>query len=83
MRNNVLGNDDSSYKKKIYKRIIFCLLTVFVLVIFNVFILMFRNVIGKTLSLIINVLLDFVVLTLVTIFYDFKISKELVCFRDD
>jgi hypothetical protein len=77
MKNNIFGNDIISYKKCVYKKIIFCVLAITILCISNILLLIFRNNIGKTLSLIVNILLDIVVLSLVTYYFDNNILNDL------
>ena len=47
----------------------------------NFLLLFYRNEIGKILSLVINVLLDVIVLTILTIFYDLKVSTDLIILK--
>jgi hypothetical protein len=47
----------------------------------NLLFLILRNEIGKIISFVINVLLDFIVLTLITIYYDFNISTDLIILK--
>jgi hypothetical protein len=77
MKNNIFGNDITLHKKLIHKRVLCCILSVFSLIVLNVILLIFRNNIGKILSLVINVLLDIIGLSLITFYYDFNVSNEL------
>lgn len=81
MKNNVFGRDYNSHKKVFFYRSLCCIVSLISLLLLNILILFIRNEIGKTLSFIINVLLDFIVLTLVTIYYDLYISNNLIILR--
>ena len=81
MNNNAFGRDYNSHKKVIFYRILCCIISIISLLLLNLLFLFFRNEIGKILSFIINFLLDFIVLTLVTIYYDFQISNDLIILR--
>ena len=81
MNTNVFGKDYNSHKKVIFYRILCCIISLISLLLLNILFLFIRNEIGKTLSFIINVLLDFIVLTLVTIYYDFHMSNDLIILR--
>ena len=78
---SVFGIDYESQKKVTRARVICCIVSVISLLIINLFILHFRSEIGKTLSLVINILLDVIVLTLVVMFYDFRVSTDLNILR--
>jgi hypothetical protein len=78
---SVFGIDYDSQKKITSARVICCIVSVLSLLILNIIILHFRSEIGKTLSLVINVLLDFIVLTLIMLFYDFRVSTDLTILK--
>ena len=81
MKNNIFGIDMPLFKKIIFKRLLCYVLSLLLLVALNLLFLSLRHEIGKLLSLVINVLLDIVVLTLATLFFDMKISKELILLK--
>lgn len=74
---SVFGIDYESQKTVTRARVICCIVSLVSLLILNLFILHFRSEIGKTISLVINIFLDVIVLTLVVIFYDFRVSTDL------
>lgn len=76
MKNNIFGEEYSLYKKIVSRRVLYCILSVLFVLILNLLFLFIRNEIGKTLSFVINVLLDILFLTFVTLYYDFKVSKD-------
>ena len=81
MKNNVFGADCPQYKKIVSKRVLYCVLSVFLLIVLNISCLLLRGTIGKTLSMIINILLDVFVLSVVTMYYDFNVSKDLTILK--
>ena len=76
MKYSIFDKDVLQHHKTIKKNVLLCVLSVVFLIIVNLVLLFIRNEIGKVLSFTLNVLLDIIVLTLVCLFYDFKISND-------